>query len=177
MNDHEEQVILVDREDKEIAVKDKLPAHKDGNLHRAFSIFLFNKKGQLLLQHRAKEKYHGGNLWTNTTCGHPRPQESTADAAHRRLREEMGIDCSLTHFDEMIYQADISNGLTEHEYLHLFVGRFEGHPKIDPAEASGYRWIDWPDLLKDMADYPELYTPWFRIVFAAKEASLKQQIS
>ena len=130
-----EKVILVDENDKETGVEEKIKAHKDGKLHRAFSIFVFNIKGELLLQKRAKEKYHSGGLWSNTCCGHPRPNESLEGAAHRRLKEEMGFECALVHLKSagFIYKVKV-NDLFEYEYDHIFVGKFNQAPLPHPPK-------------------------------------------
>lgn len=159
-----EQVVLVDKNDKKIGIEEKIKAHKDGKLHRAFSIFVFNQKSELLLQKRAKEKYHSGSLWSNTCCGHPRPNESLENAAHRRLKEEMGFDCALAHLDStcFIYKTKI-NDLFEHEYDHIFTGEYNDNLKPDPNEAEGYEWIDIKELQNDIALNPDKYTYWFKI--------------
>src|SRR5918997_6672888 len=121
-----EQVILVDEADREVGTGSKLEAHREGALHRAFSVFVFDRRGRLLLQKRAAGKYHSGGLWSNTCCGHPRPGEATAEAARRRLREEMNFDCELRAAFEFLYRAQFTNKLIEHEYDHVFVGEFGG---------------------------------------------------
>ncbi len=158
-------VILVDEKDNSIGVMEKLEAHKNGGrLHRAFSIFVFNKKGEMLLQHRAKSKYHCGGLWTNTCCSHPSPNEDTADAVHRRLKEEMGFDCDLNEILSFIYKAKVNNELTEWEFDHVFIGNFDREIKINPEEADDFKWISTDDLKKDIKKNPEKYTPWFKII-------------
>src|SRR2546423_9920022 len=129
-----EQLILVDSSDREIGVGEKLETHREGRLHRAFSIFIFDGAGRLLLQKRAPTKYHSGGLWSNTACGHPRPGEETVAAAHRRLREEMGFDCELRAAFGFLYRAELRERLIEHEYDHVFVGEFRGAPAPDVAE-------------------------------------------
>src|SRR5271155_1530492 len=130
-----EQEILVDHEDNEIGLEEKMKAHQNGGtLHRAFSIFIFNKKGQTMLQQRAGTKYHGGGLWSNTVCSHPRKGESAVDAAHRRLREEMGFDCDMHEVFAFEYEAKMDKGLTEHEYDHVVFGRYEREPDPNPEE-------------------------------------------
>jgi len=125
-----ELVVLVDENDNEIGVEEKINAHRKGLLHRAFSIFVFNSKNELLLQKRAADKYHSGGLWSNTCCSHPRPGENLKDAAHRRLQEEMGFDCSLREVFSFLYKKSFDNGLTEHELDHVFFGKFDGIPKL-----------------------------------------------
>ncbi len=158
------EVILVDNHDRAIGQMEKLRAHREARLHRCFSILVFNKKGEMLLQLRAKSKYHCGGLWTNACCSHPRPGEETEAAAHRRLQEEMGFDCPLTEKTAFIYRAPFSNGLTEHEYDHVFTGTFDGAVKPNPEEADDYKWIKLADLRADMKNNPDKYTPWFRII-------------
>lgn len=160
MLDDREHVIIVDASDTELGTAPKLDAHWDGALHRAFSIFLVNARGEVLLQRRADGKYHTPGLWTNTCCGHPRPGEATAEAARRRLREEMGIDCELTHLFTFTYRAELGEGLSEHEIDHVFVGRYEGEPAPNPAEVSGWRWVDPERLRRDLETHPERFTPW-----------------
>lgn len=140
-----------------------MSTHELGLLHRAFSVWVFNAKGEVMLQQRALGKYHCGGLWTNTCCSHPRPGEATADAAHRRLQEEMGFDCALTEVLEFIYHVDFPNGLTEHEYLHVFIGHSDADPVINPEEAEAFQWITLKALRSDIAADPEKYTYWFRL--------------
>ncbi len=158
-----ETLILVDEHDQQIGTAEKMDAHRRGVLHRAFSIFVFNSRGELMLQNRAKTKYHSGGLWTNTCCGHPRDGEALEAAAHRRLGEEMGFDCDVREVTTFIYQVALDHGLTEHEYLHVFVGIFDGEPHINPEEADGWKWITPASLVADVALCPEAYTHWFKI--------------
>lgn len=157
-----DSVILVDAEDKAIGTMAKLEAHQRGLLHRAVSVFVRDGRGRLLLQQRAQGKYHSGGLWTNTCCGHPRPGEAAAEAASRRLVEEMGIDCSLAFLFSMQYRAPVSSGLVEHELVHVFGGRFDGVPIPDPREVMAWCWKDTADIAKAMDDRPETYTVWFQ---------------
>ena len=159
-----EEVILVDEAGREIGSAGKLEAHRDGGrLHLAFSIVLFNRDGETLLQRRSKRKYHFGGLWTNACCSHPRPGEVLAEAARRRLREELGVDAELREVFHFVYQAsDASSGLSEHELDHVFAGRLEGEPpRPDPEEVDDLRWIGLAELERDVAAHPERYTPWF----------------
>jgi isopentenyl-diphosphate delta-isomerase len=156
-----ETVVLVDADDREVGVAPKLDAHRAGALHRAFSVFVLNAAGEVLLQRRADEKYHSGGLWTNTCCGHPRPGEPVAAAARRRLREEMGFDCALAPAGRFVYRADVGGGLTEHEFDHVFVGRHDAPPVPDAAEASGWRWQSPASALAEAEAHPERFTPWF----------------
>lgn len=157
------EIILVDEHDQSIGEEEKMKAHELGLLHRAFSVWIFNKKGELMLQQRASEKYHCGGMWTNTCCSHPRPGETTIDAAHRRLMEEMGFDCELRETIEFIYEIDFPNGLTEHEYLHVFIGRYDENPILNPEEASDFKWISVDTLRKDIGADPNRYTYWSRL--------------
>lgn len=158
-----EQLILVDAHDREVGVGEKLQVHREGALHRAFSVFVFDAAGCLLLQRRAAEKYHSGGLWSNTACGHPRPGEATRAAARRRLREEMGIDCELRAAFGFIYRAELDGALVEHEYDHVFVGRYEGDPAPDPAEVEGWRWVTMGELRRALRAEPQRYSPWLKL--------------
>ncbi len=165
-----ERVILVDENDREIGTMEKIEAHKGGGrLHRAFSILVFDRKGNILLQLRARSKYHGGGLWTNTTCSHPRPGEDTVAAAHRRLREEMGFDTDLQEVFSFIYRADVGGGLVEYEYDHVFCGIYEGPVQPNPDEAEGFAWVSWDFVKDDVKRHPEVYTPWFREIMKRAE--------
>lgn len=159
-----ELVVLVDDKDKELGACEKLETHQKALLHRAFSIFVFNSKGEMMLQQRAKSKYHCGGLWSNACCGHPRPGESLADATKRRLMEEMGFECPLSEVKTLIYRVKFDNGLTEHEFLHVFRGLFDGVPKINPEEADDWKWIGLEELKEDIKVNPEKYTYWFKLV-------------
>lgn len=159
-----ENVILVDENDKEIGTGEKLLTHLRGRLHRAVSVFLFNAEGQFLLQQRAFSKYHSGGLWSNTCCGHPRPGETPLAAAERRLLEEMGIKCALEKNFDFIYKAELNDGLIEHEFDHVFFGRFDGAAKPDPEEACNWQWIDRESLERNVKEHPERYTVWFKII-------------
>jgi len=159
----QEQVVLVDENDREIGLAEKLAAHLEAKMHRAFSIFVFNSQGELMLQKRAKQKYHSGGLWTNTCCSHPRPNEPLAQAAHRRLREEMGFSCPLREKFNFKYQVEFNNGLTENEYDHVFTGNYDGEPKINPAEADSWKWMNLADLKQDIKNNPDIYSHWLKI--------------
>lgn len=167
MIDSQEFVILVDETDQETGTAGKLDAHQRGVLHRAFSVMVWDRHGRLLLQQRAIGKYHSGSLWTNTACGHPRPGEPLASAAARRLQEEMGFGCALAPLNHMIYRADVGNSLTEHEFVHVFAGHYDGSVKPDPAECDGYSWVEPQEFKTGVADAPHLYTAWFRKYVAA----------
>jgi isopentenyl-diphosphate delta-isomerase len=159
-----EQVVLVDKNDNEIGIEEKIRAHENGGkLHRAFSIFIFNSKGEMLLQLRSVKKYHFGGLLTNTCCSHPRPGESLEHAIHRKLKQEFGFDTELKEKFSFTYQADFDNGLSEHEFDHVFIGTFDGEPKPNPEEIDDFKWIDMEELKKDVNENPEKYAPWFKI--------------
>ena len=143
---------------------DKLEAHQQGVLHRAFSVLLFNDDGQLLLQRRATEKYHSGGLWTNTCCSHPRPDENITLATHRRLQEEMGINLIPQHLYSFTYRAELDGDLVEHEYDHVFTGIFNGTPRVNPSEVSEWRFADVQEICCDIRKYPANYTAWFRLI-------------
>lgn len=160
----QDRVILVDRLGREIGTEEKLKAHRGGKLHRAFSIFIFNAKGELLLQKRAETKYHSGGLWTNTCCSHPRPGESHYCAARRRLKEEMGFDSELTEFFSFIYHTKLDNNLFEHELDHVFVGNYDGHPVPNPDEVDDWKWINIDSLERDVGENPDRYTHWFKLI-------------
>jgi isopentenyl-diphosphate delta-isomerase len=160
----EPQVILVNEQDEVLGFMGKEQAHLDGKLHRAISILLFNDQKDWLIHQRNPLKYHSGGLWTNTCCSHPAPNESTTDAAHRRLREEMGINTELNPEFSFQYLAKFDNGLTEHELDHVFFGKFNGKPMPDPNEISDWKWISRDQLEFDMQVHPEKYTVWFHLI-------------
>ena len=161
----EEFVVLVDQDDQKLGLMEKQQAHIAGLLHRAFSVFVFNSKGELMIQQRAASKYHSPTLWTNTCCSHPRDNETYKQAAHRRLEEEMGFDCELDYKFNFIYKAHLENDLIEHELDHVFIGTFDNEPKLNPDEVMAYRWVELDDLKKDMEKNPQNYTAWFKIIF------------
>ncbi len=161
----EEKVILVDKNDNQVGLMPKLEAHEKGVLHRAFSIFIFNSKYELLLQKRASSKYHSGGLWTNTCCSHPREGEDILDAANRRLDEEMGIKTSLRKVYDFIYKAELDNQLTEHEFDHVFYGVFDNNPILNKDEAEDFKWVDMETLNNDIIKNEDNYTVWFKIAF------------
>ncbi|MCK0203930.1 isopentenyl-diphosphate Delta-isomerase [Ornithobacterium rhinotracheale] len=160
----EEQVVLINEQDEVQGLIGKMQAHQEGVLHRAFSVFVFNDKNETLLQQRAHGKYHSPGLWTNTCCSHPRENETYAEAAHRRIQEEMGFDCGLKPAFHFIYKADVGLGLIEHELDHVFVGNFDGTPIPNPEEVADFKWISMDDLVKDVAQNPQNYTEWFKII-------------
>lgn len=160
-----EQVILVDENDRQIGLMEKQAAHVNPHLHRAFSIFIFNSKGELLMQQRALSKYHSPGLWTNTCCSHPRAGETTADAASRRLMEEMGMACPMHEVYTFIYNAPVGQGLTEHEFDHVFIGQSDDTPIINHEEVESWKYMTVADLKEDIQLHPEQYTEWFKITF------------
>ncbi len=156
----EDQVTLVDENDREIGVEGKMAAHRSGKLHRAISVFIFDSAGRLLLQKRAAGKYHSAGLWSNTCCSHPRHGEHRLAAAHRRLQEEMGLACELQEVFSFVYRAELSNDLIENEYDYVFFGHYEGVPQPDPEEVEDWKWADMALLKKDLQTNPQAYTFW-----------------
>lgn len=161
----EEQVILVNEKDEQIGTMPKLEAHKKGVLHRAFSVFVMNDQGELLLQQRAASKYHSPLLWTNSCCSHQRVGESNIEAGKRRLFEEMGFVTKLKDVVSFIYKAPFDNGLTEHEFDHVLVGSYNEDPIINKDEVNDFKWMTLEEVKVDMELHPELYTEWFKIIF------------
>lgn len=157
-----ENVILVDKNDNQIGVEEKIKAHKEAKLHRAISIFIFNSKNELMLQKRAKNKYHCGGLWSNTVCSHPNPDETVEEAVHRRLNQEMGFDCDMKEIFSFIYTIKFDNGLTENEFDHVFIGKYEKNPVLNREEAGGFKWITIDELKKEINKNPEKYTYWMK---------------
>ncbi|WP_299016544.1 isopentenyl-diphosphate Delta-isomerase [uncultured Polaribacter sp.] len=160
-----ENVILVDSNDQKIGLMEKIEAHEKALLHRAFSVFIFNDKGELMLQQRAASKYHSPLLWTNTCCSHQRDGETNLQAGKRRLMEEMGFTAELKEVFSFIYKAPFDNGLTEHELDHVMVGFYNDAPIVNREEVEAYKWMPLEDVKKDIEDKPELYTAWFKIIF------------
>lgn len=161
----EEKVILVDENDTPIGLMEKMEAHRKALLHRAFSVFIINSKGELLLQQRALDKYHSPGLWTNTCCSHQRDGETNLEAANRRLWEEMGMKTPLKELFSFIYKAPFDNGLTEHELDYVLVGYSDENPNINPTEVAAYQWKDISSIKEDISQFPEKYTAWFKIIF------------
>ena len=161
----EELVQLVNEQDEATGVMEKLQAHKQGLLHRAVSVILFNEKGELLLQQRAKGKYHSEQLWSNTCCTHPRPGESVQAAAERRLKEEMGIECSLEYGFNILYKAALDNDLIEHEYDHVFIGHSNAQPVPNENEVSSWLYLPVNAARNMLKESPEIFTPWFPLLF------------
>ena len=161
----EEQVIVVNEKDEKIGLMPKLEAHKKAVLHRAFSVFIFNSKNELMLQQRAAHKYHSPLLWTNTCCSHQRDGESNKEAGTRRLKEEMGFTTSIREVTSFIYKAPFDNGLTEHEFDHVMLGHYENDPTINREEVESWKWMPLETVKEDIVTQPELYTAWFKIIF------------
>jgi isopentenyl-diphosphate delta-isomerase len=161
----EERVILVDSSNQELGTMEKMEAHKKGLLHRAFSIFIFNSHGDMLLQQRAREKYHCGGLWTNAVCSHPRPGERIEDALARKMDQEMGFFAEVSKVFEFKYRADLSNGLVEHEYDEVFFGVYDGPFAPNPEEVQAYEFVSLAQIRASLNANPELFTPWFRLLF------------
>lgn len=159
------EVILVNSNDEEIGSMEKLEAHQKGILHRAFSVFIFNDRYELLLQKRALDKYHSGGLWTNTCCSHPSPGDGLLAAAKRRLIEEMGIRAPLEIISSFIYKAAFENGLIEHEFDHILIGRYNDEVEINPMEVMDYKWISITDLNKEVSRHPDEFTIWFLKIY------------
>jgi isopentenyl-diphosphate delta-isomerase len=161
----EEHVILVNDKDEQIGTMPKLEAHEKALLHRAFSVFVFNDQNELMLQQRAKHKYHSPLLWTNTCCSHQRVGESNLQAGKRRLMEEMGFVVDLKETISFIYKAPFDNGLTEHEFDHVMVGHSNDEPVINTDEVEAWKWMPLEAVKVDIELHPELYTEWFKIIF------------
>ena len=160
-----EQVILVDEQDRPIGLMEKQAAHIGPHLHRAFSVFIFNSKGELLLQQRALSKYHSPGLWTNTCCSHPRAGETLEEATSRRLMEEMGMVCPIHEVYTFIYMAPVGEGLIEHEFDHVWIGQSDDEPIINHEEVESWKYMSLNDLSEDIQQHPEHYTEWFKITF------------
>lgn len=160
-----EHVILVDEMDNELGTMEKVAAHKKGELHRAISVFVFNSQKQLLLQKRATHKYHSGGLWTNSCCSHPRKNETTQEAAQRRLMEEMGLRCIVKPVSKIKYTTMVGNNMLENELDHIFVGFSDDVPAYNPLEVSTYKYMHMDDIEKWMHDEPARFTEWFKILF------------
>ena len=160
-----EYVVLVNENDTQIGIMEKMAAHIVPRLHRAFSIFIFNSKGELLLQQRALDKYHSPGLWTNTCCSHPRNGETLQEATTRRLQEEMGMTCDMHEVFTFIYKAPVGLGLIEHEFDHVWFGQSDEEPEINHEEVEAWKYMSISDIEADMKQHPECYTEWFKISF------------
>ncbi|MFK5957777.1 MAG: isopentenyl-diphosphate Delta-isomerase [Lutibacter sp.] len=161
----EEQVILVNEKDEQIGLMPKMEAHEKALLHRAFSVFIFNDKNELMLQQRAADKYHSPLLWTNSCCSHQRDGESNLEAGKRRLQEEMGFVCELKEVTSFIYKAPFDNGLTEHELDHIMIGYYNKNPIINREEVESFKWMTVKAVKNDITNKPKIYTEWFKIIF------------
>jgi isopentenyl-diphosphate delta-isomerase len=167
------QVVLVNESDQAVGTMEKMAAHKEGILHRAFSVFIFNSKGEMLLQQRALHKYHSGGLWTNACCSHPYPGEETANAAIRRLGEELGFQTSLEKIFDFTYKANFNNGLTEYEFDHVFLGYYDDEIRANKEEVNDFCYKDMDTIKKSLETNPEKYTAWFHIAFPLVAAKMK----
>jgi isopentenyl-diphosphate delta-isomerase len=166
------EVILVDANDNAIGTMEKMEAHEKGLLHRAFSVLIFNSKGELLIQKRASTKYHSGGLWTNTCCSHPSPQESIEQAAKRRLKEEMGIEAEPTFTYKFIYKTDLDKNLIEYEVDHVLTAQFDGEPKVNENEVEDWKYVSLKELQRDAQNNPHLYTEWFKLILKHQEIAI-----
>jgi len=171
-----EKVVLVDEKDREVGEMEKMEAHRKGQLHRAFSVVVFNNKGEILLQKRNKKKYHSGGLWTNTCCGHPRPGEGIIEAGERRLFEEMGIKVELKEKSVFMYKVQLGKELWENEIDYVLVGNYEGEIKPDSEEVEEWKWGRLGDIKKDIVKNPEQYTYWFRTIVQSAKIKAKFKV-
>ena len=160
-----EEVILVDTNDVALGTMPKMEAHEKAILHRAFSVFILNKEGQLMLQQRALSKYHSPGLWTNTCCSHQRLGETNIEAGTRRLQEEMGFKTPLKELFSFVYKATFDNGLTEHEFDHVILGYYDSEPIINHEEVTNWKWMNLEEIIKEIKTTPDNYTAWFKIIF------------
>jgi len=168
-----EKVILVNEKDEPIGLMEKIEAHEKGLLHRAFSVFIYNDKNEIMLQQRAAHKYHSPGLWTNTCCSHPREGETVEDAGKRRLQEEMGFETEVKHVTSFIYKAAFDNGLTEHEFDHVLIGHYNEDPNLNPEEVADWKWASPEEIRKEIKSNPEKFTAWFKIIFEKYDEHLK----
>lgn len=159
-----EHVILVDAHDNETGVMEKMEAHVKGVLHRAFSVLVFNTKGEMLIQKRAECKYHSAGLWTNTCCSHPRPGERIEEAARRRLQEEMGLDLFPERAYSFIYRVELDGGLIENELDHVLTATYDGAPSMNPNEVQDWKYINLAELKTRMETHPHEFTHWFKLI-------------
>ncbi len=174
MHHSQDYVILIDQQDNEIGSMEKIQAHQQGKLHRAFSIFIFNSKKELLIQKRADNKYHSGGLWSNTCCGHPRPGELTENAAQRRLQEEIGITCQLHYLFPFTYFVKFDNNLIENELDHIFTGITDKTPLINPNEISDFKYMTMAAISNELEKTPTSYTVWFKLIFNQLQKTIYQ---
>lgn len=173
----ETQLVLVNEQDEPMGLMEKMEAHRKGLLHRAFSVFVFNKEGSLLLQRRAISKYHSGGLWTNTCCSHPFPGESNKEAANRRLKEEMGFDTELEKIFHFTYRKELDNELTEHEFDHVFVGHYDGEIVPNPEEVCEFAYISIDKIAARLSSHPQEFTVWFHIAFPKVQEWLATELA
>ncbi|HEX7845482.1 MAG TPA: isopentenyl-diphosphate Delta-isomerase [Chitinophagaceae bacterium] len=173
----EQYVIQVNEYDEVVGVIEKMEAHKSGTLHRAFSVFIFNSKGEMLLQQRAMNKYHSAGLWSNACCSHPKPGEETLPAAKKRLKEEMGFETALTRLYTLLYKAAFDNGLTEHEFDHVFVGEYDGDITFNKEEVMNYNYTGMKRIREELGIEPEKYSAWFKLIFPRVEEWWKEKYS
>ena len=169
------EVILVNERDEALGVMEKMEAHRKGALHRAFSVFIFDSRGRMLLQQRASEKYHGGLLWTNACCSHPYPGEEVERAAERRLNEELGFTAPIHKIFSFTYRALVENDLTEHEFDHVFAGQYEGEITANPSEVADFAYETMEEIKWGIENQPQKFTSWFRIAFPKIEKWWQQQ--
>jgi isopentenyl-diphosphate delta-isomerase len=172
----EDNVVLVNENDEAVGIMEKMEAHRKALLHRAFSVFIFNDKGEMLLQKRALNKYHSGGLWTNACCSHPRPSEVVKEAATRRLREELGFVTSITPAFQFTYRTDFDNGLTEHEYDHVFIGHYNGLIHPNREEVGDYCFKSMEEIRSNLSSHSNKYTEWFKIAFPKLETHLQHKV-
>ncbi len=163
MHGQEDYIVLVNDQDEEVGSMEKMEAHRKGLLHRAFSVFIMNSKGEMLIQQRAEGKYHSGGLWSNACCSHPRKGERTEEAAHRRLQEELGFDCELRPLFTLKYCAEVGENLIEHELDHIYIGNHDGAPEANKDEVKNYQYVTIHRLEQWIAERPEEFTYWFRL--------------
>jgi len=166
-----EQVILVDEKDNEIGTMEKMEAHQKGLLHRAFSVLVFNSKGEMLLQQRAISKYHSGGLWTNTCCSHPQPGETIEQAGKRKLMQEMGFSCDLSFSHKFVYKVQLDNDLIEYEWDYILIGYYDGVPSINASEAQAWKYASVKSIQQDAIKNPDRYTCWFKLILKQPEIS------
>lgn len=170
------KVVLVDENDCALGEMDKLEAHRKGQLHRAFSVFIFNDKNEMLIQQRADKKYHGAGLWTNACCSHPQMNENIKESASERLYFEMGLKCELRKLHSFIYEKSVENDLTEHEFDHVFIGFSNTHPKPNEDEVKAYKWVGSEWLQSDIKSNPAIYTTWFKMALPKVFDHLKEVV-
>ena len=170
-----QQVILVDENDRQQGFMEKMMAHERGVLHRAFSVFIFNNRGEMLLQQRALNKYHSGGLWTNACCSHPQPEEATRNAAQRRLKEEMGFEVPLEKVFDFVYKTEFESGLSEHEFDHVFAGEYDAGVVFNRQEVMDCCYKSMPEIKESLDTHPQKYTAWFHLAFPEIERWWKQR--